>query len=205
MNTTNRMFRIIRRIIRGENILAISQSPETWDTQFAEGKWDFLIDVKKSPALPTIAALCLDHVKKGPYSLLDVGCGNGALAMLLRDESRITYHGLDISNEALIRARSMYPHGHFYHAPAEAPPHFASRFDLIVFNEVLYYTKLWKVLPCYKTLLTPDGKVIVSMYRSWRTRLLWFVVKQYLRFENTATVKDPPTKRAWIIKQGYYK
>lgn len=49
--------------------------------------------------------LVLKNAPDGAFTLIDVGCGSGRAAFALRDEERLTYHGVDILPDLLAYAR----------------------------------------------------------------------------------------------------
>jgi SAM-dependent methyltransferase len=74
-------------------------------------------------------------------SLLDVGCGFGAmLARLRHDFERL--HGIELSAEAIAKGAERYPFIHFEQGSIDALERTDAdrdRFDAIVFSDVLYY------------------------------------------------------------------
>jgi ubiquinone/menaquinone biosynthesis C-methylase UbiE len=77
-----------------------------------------------------------------PFSLLEVGCGAGILLSRLDPALIAHYVGLDVSSLALDEARITYPNGNFVHSYAEAFSSDANSFDVIIFNESIYYLPL---------------------------------------------------------------
>ena len=73
-----------------------------------------------------------------PISLLDVGCGEGLILRFCDREWLVNYTGLDISQTALDRIKTLLPTDRLICSPLEE---FSTdqRFDVILFNEVLYY------------------------------------------------------------------
>jgi len=72
-----------------------------------------------------------------PRTVLEVGCGSGELAAaLFRDES-LSYQGVDLSPEEVVRAQSGQPHREFQVASVYDLPHSDARFDLVVACEIL--------------------------------------------------------------------
>lgn len=200
-----RLIGLLKRISRRENILKVSQDEEMWNVQFANGSWNFMLNVEKRIELTPIINLCLEKAKSRPYALLDVGCGNGVLASVLAHEPSIEYHGLDISSKALELARKNNPNALFYQSTAENPPSFTRQFDVMIFNEVLYYTAVSVVLEKSRRFLAKDGIVIVAMYDSWRTKFLWFIVSRYIIFYKKDVVRRDKKGQKWIIKMGTFK
>ena len=71
-------------------------------------------------------------------TILDVGCGEGTLSDYLNNDQREKYLGIDLSKEAVRLGKLKRPGIKFKSTNAE---NFVPRqkFDVIIFNEVLYY------------------------------------------------------------------
>jgi trans-aconitate methyltransferase len=99
-------------------------------------------------------------------SILDLGCGTGAKFPLLPDAYR-HYHGVDISGEAIKRARALKrPHTSYetadilHYEPQES-------YDAILLIEVLNYlptTKIVQFLRRLSAFLTPGGVMIIQIW-----------------------------------------
>jgi 2-polyprenyl-3-methyl-5-hydroxy-6-metoxy-1,4-benzoquinol methylase len=109
--------------------------------------------------------------------ILDVGVGEGVLLHHLRNASVQTVVGVDLSSEALTRARvrTEDPRCHFAVADAARLP-FAPRpaFDVAVVAETLYYVEdPVAVFRQLRTLVGCDGSIVVSMYESGASNRIW--------------------------------
>ena len=197
------MWQIIKKIFKGEDVLVIRQSTEKWDQQFIRKKWDFLIDDQRNQGhIAIIAFLCQRLAENRPIKILDIGCGNGALAKALGSlaTKNYEYYGLDISQAALDRLRNFLPNAKLILTNAESPPILSVKFDLIVFSEVLYYLNFRKIFETYKNLLNSEGLVIISLYDTWRTRLIWWKINRKLNSILTYKVYNENKGVSWKIK-----
>lgn len=133
-----------------------------WDREYAEGHWDRFEAPRESARYRVIAGFSA-HLH--PRRVLEVGCGSGTLLRLLKAEGYETYVGLDLSEVAIARARPLADdRTHLIACDADA---FESddRFDLVIFNEVLYYfDDVARTLDKYLGLLDEGGHLIVSLY-----------------------------------------
>lgn len=197
--------RFASKLLHGEPLSYSVQSKEAWDAQFDRGAWDFMLDLKQRETLVIIASLCKEAADERPLALLDVGCGNGGLAKLLASDPSISYTGLDIAETAVRTARTLHPRGIFFVASAEEPPQFAEQFDILVFNEILYYVDLRKTLDAYRPYLKEGGVIVITMYASWRTWLLWLRLKGHVTSKKTVTVRDELLRKSWTIQWGNYR
>lgn len=191
----------LSRIIHGEDVVLVSRTKDQWERQFAEGKWDRLKEGQANTVL--IAGLVGDYARaRGePIRVLDVGCGNGGLARLVASIPGVDYTGIDLSEAAIGAARAFVPEGTFLVADAEHPPEDLGVFDLLVFNEMLYYIDPDCVLPQYRSHVAPGAHVIVSVVRSWRTPFVFFRIRHVLRIEKWLCASDPESR--WDIAIGH--
>ena len=149
---------------------------EDWNRQFSKGKWDYLGKVGVERARNAIIIGVYAHDKK---RILDVGAGEGALTDFLRtDEQKKGYVGLDISKEAVRIAKSKRSAYTFLQGSAETfePPD-QKPYDLIIFNEVLYYFDHKQLLKQYSSskYLAKDGIIVISVWHTSKVDFLRYV------------------------------
>jgi len=172
-----KIFSFVKRIAKGENPLVVRHTSVQWDIQYSKGKWNRLTD-KIPPNTQSIAQMIVEG--QSPCRVLDVGCGGGALYSVLKNYSLwVEYVGVDFSRSAILQARKRFPEARFILGDVLHPKRdWGDQFDYIIFNEVLYYVPAVDVIDRYNRMVSMEGKVIVSMYRSWRTAiialLLWY-------------------------------
>jgi len=76
--------------------------------------------------------------------ILDVGCGPGALwPHLMRHRPRVSWVGVDASENMLAVARRRFPDVPLHHADAGSLPFEADSFDVVVLRHVLEYLPDW--------------------------------------------------------------
>lgn len=162
---------------------------DQWDFEYRTGRWNYLHDLSELAHYSVIAGYCR-HLKRGG-SVLDVGCGEGILCEALDDTSCATYLGVDISTQAILsaRARSTQPARGFVQADLHTFET-AHRYDVIVFNESLYYSPApAQVLKRYLAFLKPDGVFIVSMYLP-RYAGAWDAVDRLFRIIDEVQIRN---------------
>jgi SAM-dependent methyltransferase len=137
-----------------------------WDNGYEDGTWRYLATNPMERArLGTIyGAYYLVYAKHG--HLLDVGCGEGALAEFFPPHSPF-YHGVDVSSVALATARVLRPNFEFIHANAEdfVPPATGPQlYKMIVFSEMIYYCDHNALVKKYLNLLEPNGTMVLGLW-----------------------------------------
>lgn len=197
-----RIFGLLLRIFRGEDIIIVPQTKEQWERQFASGRWDRLQEGQPNTA--ELARLISEYAstRRTSVRVLDVGCGNGGLAQLLCKEPGIAYTGIDISDTALATARSVAPNANFISANAEQPPPDIGVFDALVFNEVLYYMNPDRVLPRYRLYAATDARILISMLHFWRTPFVSHRIRHHLRIDARFRVAN--RLHQWDIATGHF-
>lgn len=136
-----------------------------------------------------IIANCVHRLRAKSLSLFDAGCSTGILRQHLPPDLVSRYVGADIDQSALAKA-TLPPTDTVLHASLEEPFPTQETFDVIVFNEVLYYTRdPIATIERYLPQLRPEGWLIVSIhikrrYWSHNNRCLRRVLR-YLRRSHT--------------------
>jgi SAM-dependent methyltransferase len=98
----------------------VEQPPAYYDATFREAAhWRLHYTASGYFPLWTVVA---DRARRaGLQSVLDVGCGPGQVACLLRDRGLVRYHGVDFSPERVAAARAACPQFTFSVADVFAP------------------------------------------------------------------------------------
>jgi SAM-dependent methyltransferase len=148
-----------------------------WDTEYASGGWDWLADLGQVPHNFVIAGYC--SRLRPQAAILDVGCGEGTLHAILRQLGYRLYVGIDISAAAVERVAARTDERTRFLVVDGERFETNDRFDIIVLNEVLYYSRQpLRVIAHLSTLLAPDGLFIISMCQAGfrdalRKQLIW--------------------------------
>ncbi len=161
----------IKAMITPPNNTSISN--KTWNDEYDSGAWEFLSTTKEVGRYSVIVGYCL-HFKPAAR-VLDVGCGTGILARWLSGAAISSYLGIDLSEAAIEKARQSNIQGAEF-AVADVTAFKTSQpFDVIVFNEVLYYLRNpEEYLRRFARYLAPGGILVVSMWhhadgvRTWK-------------------------------------
>jgi SAM-dependent methyltransferase len=195
-----------RRSGRGD--LPLSRG--VWEEQYREGIWGYLEESGELARYGVVAA-AVRRLRPGGF-VLDVGCGEGLLAENLRPDGCRRYLGIDFSVAAVATARHRSAAGagpvvsseaatRFAVADAEAWP-LRGAFDTVVLNECLYY--LHEPLEAARRALAalrPGGILVVSMFRTGRTRGLARLLARELPLVEEVVLSS--RRGAWIV--GLYR
>jgi SAM-dependent methyltransferase len=162
---------------------------EAWDRTYATGRWDYLGDSNEIPRFAVIAGY--SRTMGCASSVLDIGCGAGHLFAWLGQDTRHRYLGIDISAVAIEQARKHAVDQARFEVADAAIFDPGARFDIIVFNEVLYYMiNPHQVLDRYKDFLAPNGVFIISMWRSAGALRAWRLCASRLQVLNEVVLRS---------------
>jgi len=144
----------MKKVLRHDN--------QNWDHDYTNGRWDFLEEEARELARHALIANYCKCYAPGGW-ILDVGCGTGILCDFLDRKQRKNYVGIDISTVAISRAKQKFNLNFTCSDAMYFDP--ARKFDVIIFNEILYYTDFESVLNKYIDVINPNGIFIFSIYR----------------------------------------
>jgi len=154
--------RLQLRLARGPRSDSLLQSAQTWEAQYASGRWDFLAELSELARFSVLAGyIC--HLKPGG-TVLDTGCGQGVLLRRLPVSCYSRYVGIDVSDSAIAVARE-HPNERSTFLVADCEEYSpAEHFDVIVFNEVLCCLRdPLRTVERYARSLNPGGLLLVSL------------------------------------------
>lgn len=174
-----------------------------WNDEYRSGHWDYLDGASERGHYMLVLGYIVGH--RNAPAVLDVGCGNGVLFDLLQRFSLAAYHGIDISDEAISRARFRAAASRPAVRPDLRTGDFESfeprrRYDVIVFNESLSYAvDPLTVLRRFAGWLEPDGILIVSLcYNSWQAPMWGRIEKGFSTLHaSEVTNEDGMT---WLVR-----
>jgi 2-polyprenyl-3-methyl-5-hydroxy-6-metoxy-1,4-benzoquinol methylase len=185
------------------NLLPYSPIPggrDLLEQQYARYVLHGMWSLNELPRFGVVMSYCRFFRDGG--SILDVGCGEGMLQERLCSTSYSRYLGVDISQEAINRAsvRANDRVGFVQGDAAAFTPD--ERFDVIIFNECIYYfDDPQAVARRYEQFLNSDGVFIISMFvgDTARTRKVWKMLDRVYRTRAVTRLTTKPGF-TWIVK-----
>lgn len=197
--TSNLITIILAVLILQQSNAQLNIPISKWEKEWGGGEWDYLENVATERArIAVIGGVFVPMYSYKNASVLDIGCGEGAISDFLLPGQKANYVGVDFSKEAikLAKAKRHLPMK-FVHANAVdfEPSH---KFDVIIFSEVLYYVDHEKVIQKYMKLLNPRGIFIISIFHQTE-QLLYENIFQYAR--NVMTLVDELGMKGYIRKK----
>lgn len=171
---------------------------DEWEKQYRSGEWARLDNVEEVAHYAAIVGY-VDYVR--PHSLLDVGCGHGVLTRRLKAVPYTRYLGIDISEAAIAQASASHGDDRTVFAVADAETwRSADRFDVVIFNECLYYLRdPAEAVARFAAALAPGGHMVVSMFADGRSRAVWPLVERAVAVVDAVTVRHARGAE-WTIK-----
>jgi 2-polyprenyl-3-methyl-5-hydroxy-6-metoxy-1,4-benzoquinol methylase len=172
-------------------------SREVWEREYARGAWE---RIQADSEFGRYALIYAHARRQGRQPrVLDVGCGAGRLLSMLGEE-RGEYVGLDLSTQAIEKARALNAERASFQAGWAEDFQTDQRFDVIVFNEVLYYLRSpERVVEQYKRFLAPGGVIVISMFSVAWSRWIWFKLGRKFRFTHQERVSNQ-LGHSWDIR-----
>lgn len=174
-------------------------SREAWEAQYARAKADSIdLNAIEEHTRYAVIAGFIKLLKPRAF-VLDVGCAKGLLLENLDWTDYAKYVGIDISQMAIDEAAKIASRNHFF-AQADAQTYKpAERFDVIVFNEVLYYFENpLREIERYENSLSGGGVFVTSLVeKSVRAVAISKWLKR--RYVSLLGIKITGKTKSWMI------
>ena len=174
------MHRALRVLGWNPDAGAAHRTAEYWDGQLAGEKRFYLGGTITIDARNAVVRELMRHHVPRAEALLDVGCAAGALGRVVRGAGIRRYVGVDISQVALDAADRTF--GEYHRADLQSfDPAPRGPFDVVVFNEVLYYASVDRAVEeaaRYARALREGGAVFFSMKDDPKSRAILAAMRQ---------------------------
>lgn len=152
------LFKSIKRFL-------IGQTRFKWDRQYARGSWESLKSPLEQMRFDAVRNFINKYSNKG--KILEVGCGEGWLQAGMNKNVYLKFLGIDISGVAIQRAAHLVDASTEYLTANMENFNPGEKFDIIIFNEVLYYARNPnRLMARYLEFLNPGGFMIISIFQA---------------------------------------
>ncbi|MBW8683145.1 class I SAM-dependent methyltransferase [Chitinophaga rhizophila] len=140
--------------------------PSTWDKQYTQGAWEVLKSPLEEKRFESVRNFIYKYAPGG--DILEVGCGEGLLQRGMDRQLYNLFTGIDVSNVAILRTEDLWnAQNRYMSADMETWQPDSQRFDIIIFNESLYYASYpLELMTRYFSFLKPGGAIILSVYET---------------------------------------
>jgi 2-polyprenyl-3-methyl-5-hydroxy-6-metoxy-1,4-benzoquinol methylase len=176
----------------------IPMSEDAWETGYLSKKWNYLREIKELARYSVIIGYMTFLKQEG--AVLDVGCGEGILFDRFRPYGYSRYLGIDISETSLTKLmKNQDERTSFIKVDAETYSP-GEQFDIIVFNESLYYFHdPFKTFEKYTGVLKKNGVLIVSTFTaSKRAMSILNKLKATYSLMDESKIFHDSSSRSWI-------
>jgi 2-polyprenyl-3-methyl-5-hydroxy-6-metoxy-1,4-benzoquinol methylase len=141
-----------------------NQSEKEWNHEYKAGRWAFIDRVSIERSKHALIAGVFIQQYGDKVTVLDVGCGEGTLSDFLWPSQKKLYVGIDISFEAVRIGKAKRNLNFIQTSTDNYIPLQDIKFDVIVFNEMLYYVDHTKTMIKYSKFLSDNGIIIISCW-----------------------------------------
>jgi len=168
-----------------------------WDDEYNKGGWEFLKDPNELERIYVAKKM----LRKYPADkkIFEIGCGEGIFFLEMDKDDYSYFEGMDISEVAINRIPAT-PNSYFTFADMEVYEPKKAPFDVIVLNEVLYFSKdPNSLLLRYTKYLKNSGVYLIGMYSGDpRSAGVWANISKSFIDVEIEPVSDG--KKEWIYK-----
>lgn len=170
-----------------------------FDAEFRSGHWQLLDSPDEDSRYAAIATLVRSRHPRP--RLLDAGCGTARLVRSFSPGELACYDGVDLSSEALQRARALVPAGSRLEQGDLETWTPSARYDVIVINEVIgYFHDPAVTLARLAAHLQPGGVFVVSLYRWGNALAIWRRLAPRFPTLQATTVANTDGQKTWDIR-----
>lgn len=179
-------------------------SAEHWDAELAGRARAYLGGTVNNDIRDSVTANLVRHAAPWAASVMDVGCAAGSLGRALRRGGLRRYVGVDISRVAIDAADPSVGEFHVTDLTAFDPrPH--GPFDVVVFNEVLYYCPVAEAvseLARYSSCLAPGGVVVFSLKDDPKSRAILGASRSAFDVVTSVLFQEQPAGGRWSVRSN---
>ena len=191
--------RIYHDLVLGPRGFGRAVDKSVWENQYSRGEWTSLEGMDEMAHYAVIGGYT--RLLHPTPAILDAGCGSGALLKWVNPAFE-SYLGIDIAEEAIAQGNALgIPKANFVAGDLEnwdAP----LCFDIIIFNESLYYTRDPRAtLLRFNKFLKLNGVFIISMCEYGHNAAAWARLDATVHWLHGTDVRNCNQQR-WEVRAG---
>lgn len=173
-----------------------------WNYQYDKGLWNGLENLNELARFSVLAGY-VQFLKPNKPAVLEIGCGEGIMAQRIGTHHYESYLGTDVADVAIQLAEQRFGDVRTHFEAVDMNEfHTDKTFDIIIFNEAIYYLKpmVDKLVTQYVPMLKPDGLLIISMNTGPHadSERKWAEIEQAFAVVDSSLVET--AKNGWRIK-----
>lgn len=192
--------RLLQKFVRDPAGYGRPIAKDALDREYSSGNWDHFFGWDELPRNLVLAGAINFHFPRSPR-VLDLGCGSGRLATVFRHYPFTSYLGVDLSTEAVARARALQlPNMEFAEGNYETwrPD---GKFEAISFNECIGYARdPAATLAAFAQHLAPEGLFFLSHFRFGAYAAQWRRMAGVCDTVQAAAVMSADGKQIWDVR-----
>ena len=192
--------RLVQKFVRDPAGYGRPIAKEALDREYSSGNWDHFFSFTELPRNLVLAG-AINHQFPDSPRVLDLGCGSGRLATVFKVYPFARYLGVDLSTEAVQRARDLaLPRMEFIEGNYETwrPD---EKFDAISFNECIgYAADPAATLRAFSRHLTPGGLFFLSHFRFGAYAAQWRRMDTVCETVHATAVSTGDGHQTWDIR-----
>ena len=170
-----------------------------WDTEYRTDRWRYMSGLEELSRYSVVVGYV--RFFKPDAKVLDLGSGEGILQERFGYESYSRYLGVDVSQAAIDAARTREDSRTSFVCADVATFVPDGKFDVVVFNEVLYYLREpLAVMKHYEKFLSPGGIFIVSMFNNEELTHNWTTLECAYDFFDETRASNSKSGCSWSCR-----
>ena len=192
--------RVHHKIFEAPKGYGESLPPEYFDNQYFTGTLDFLGSLEEFANHMVTAGYLRHFAGTADAKILDIGCGEGIFPELATKLTDAKYLGLDISQEAVRRAKLKGIRNTEFISGDAMEFESAEKFDVIMSaGAIHHFADAVELLKHQSQFLKPDGVFVISLWRYGYNGMIWKRLEKEFKLVDSTVVRNAKGQE-WDVK-----